>query len=245
MGRQARGLNPGASLAARLHDTSTGLAISIGLLQGALDDDALVRVRAMLEDSLANLRGLTASLSRSHIGRSRVGLRDSLGREAARFRLDLKFVMTGDDSWLTPQHLALLNLAGREALRNVRRHAGTDTCRLALYLAGCPFEMRVRDWGSGCRPDSLPRRGLGLLSDLAAESGCTLTITSQPGLGTELVLTGPACPVNSARRAAGSDGSAALLAAAWRSEADHPTPTDAEPAPGSGQIRPRASRLDG
>ena len=189
-----------AELLVRLHDTTTGLAIGVGLLKEAGAGSEIPRIRTALEDSLANLRRLTASLDVgcATVAR-RTDLRDSLTQEARRLGLNLDLKLTGDDAWLPPHQAALLELGGREALRNVRRHAGTQACRVSLELANCPFEMRVRDWGSGLDSGSKAGHGLALLRELAAESGCTLSISSQPGLGTELVLTGPACPRNSER----------------------------------------------
>jgi len=61
-------------------------------------------------------------------------------------------------------------------------------------LSACPFVLWARDWGAGIRPGSQVGKGIVTLRALAASMGCELVIGSQPGLGTELVLTGPRCP---------------------------------------------------
>src|SRR5437870_3169863 len=128
MGRRASsGAAGNAAVLARLHDTTTGLAIGIGLLKGAADPgDAsvdLARTRQVLEDSLAQLRRLTASLAIGRRSASRgPALAESLSAEASRLGISLRLEVAGDDAWLAPQQVELLELAGREAIRNVGRH---------------------------------------------------------------------------------------------------------------------------
>ena len=184
---------------ARLHDTSTGLAIGIGLLKGAADPvDAkfdLARTRQVLEDSLAQLRRLTASLAVGpRVAARAPAVADSLATEASRLGISLQLEVRGSDAWLAPRQVELLELAGREALRNASRHSGARHCRIDLDLEGCPFSMRIRDWGSGLERGSDGHHGLGFIRQLAIEAGCTFSIASQPELGTEFVVTGPACP---------------------------------------------------
>jgi anti-sigma regulatory factor (Ser/Thr protein kinase) len=244
MAGRTRGEPAGASaeVLVRLHDTTTGLAIAVGLLKGsgasAAAGSEIAPIRAVLDDSIAKLRDLSASVSgRGRPRLPRASLKDLLAAEALRLSLNLDLKLTGDERWLSPQQMALLELVGREALRNVRRHAGTKGCRINLNVASCPFEMRVRDWGSGLESGSQPGHGLSLLNQLAEESGCRLSISSQPGLGAELVVIGPACPHNSP---IGRRGHARL---ALGSEDGEKTAEDAEQAALNGQARWPKGRL--
>jgi len=122
-----------------------------------------------------------------------VSLRESFELEAKANGIDLELTLAGKESWLSRAQAELIRLTGREAIRNVKRHAGSKQCRLAIDLTTCPFVMTARDWGAGIQPDSQFGGGIALLEALADECGAALRISSQPGLGVELTLTGPRC----------------------------------------------------
>src|SRR5256885_9691025 len=149
MGRQAfSGVAGNAEVLARLHDTATGLAIGIGLLKGGSDPGHaqvdLARTRQVLEDSLAQLRRLSASLEHGERSKERaLGLAESLVAEADRLGVSVQLELAGDDAWLVRQQVALLELAGREAIRNVRRPSGTHQFRKGLELGPMPFSQRL------------------------------------------------------------------------------------------------------
>jgi len=176
-------------LAARLHDVAAGLAIGIGFVR-EIDGrksgpDSLV----ILVTALADLKRLTTELD----GRAAepVDLIDALEREAARLEIELKLRIDGEVAGLSPNHLELFFLFCREGLRNIRRHSGSNAGGIDIELARCPWIVRVRDWGAGILPVREEGNGLALVGRVAAQSGSTLRVTSHPGMGTELVLTGP------------------------------------------------------
>lgn len=84
------------------------------------------------------------------------------------------------------RHDALVYRVAREALRNVAEHAQASHVRVTVT----PTTLIVSDDGRGFDPGQRERRreqghvGLELLSDLARESGATLTVSSEPGAGT-------------------------------------------------------------
>lgn len=187
-------------LAVRIHDAAAGLGVGMGVLQP--DPEVAPAVQMQRVDQalniLAQVLGELRQLSRDISGGSRwsqlpANMELSLRREAEALAMNIELDLAGELGWLGTSHLELIWLASREGLRNVRRHSGTRTCRINLNLASCPFVLRVRDWGGGL--ESGPRHGSGitLLRQLAELSGCDLKVGSQPGLGTELVLVGPAC----------------------------------------------------
>src|SRR2546423_272401 len=73
-----------------------------------------------------------------------------------------------------------------------RLHDGTAACRIELDLASDPFTFRARDWGAGIIAGSDRGHGLVLLEELADWLGCHLVVTSQPGLGVEVLIWGSA-----------------------------------------------------
>lgn len=182
-----------------LHDVATGLAIGIGLLKDGCDGrrtkrSESTRVLSLLEDSLAQLRRLAAWYANQLAqGRPRQSVTDSIARQARRLRVEVQLDVYGDESWLPAAYVDLALLVAREGLNNVSRHAGTQACKIAIDLTKCPFEMSVRDWGTGLLTAGRPGSGIALLRAMAAGVGCELAIASHPGLGTELVLVGPPC----------------------------------------------------
>ena len=186
-------------LPARLHDVATGMAIASGLLKGAVStaspeiETTMRRALELLEDSLRQLRTLTATTAGGRDWqRNRPALVDSIQREAGRLKIRVDLELEGKEDWLPSTEADLVLLVCREALRNVRRHAGASVCGISIDLASCPFSVRIKDWGAGI-PDGADGGGLRLLSRMAADMGCQLGVSSQPGFGTEVVLVGPVC----------------------------------------------------
>jgi two-component system, NarL family, sensor kinase len=95
--------------------------------------------------------------------------------------------------------LALIHRVAREALRNAREHGGARAVSVALTCAA-PGVARlvVRDDGRGFAAEARERAeaaghvGLRLLEGLAAQAGGALTVTSEPGAGTTVMLEVPA-----------------------------------------------------
>jgi signal transduction histidine kinase len=90
---------------------------------------------------------------------------------------------------LNPNAALSLYRVAQEGLRNVSRHAGTDSARVELYREDAGVELVVSDRGRGLDLAAAPRQGLGLLGlgeRLRAVQG-RLTVESSPGRGTRLV----------------------------------------------------------
>ena len=183
-----------------LHDVATSLAIGISLLKsgpaplGMDTARGTLQALALLEDSLSQLRTLTAATAGgSTWQKSRPHLAESIQREALRLRVRLELDLKGKEDWLAPNLSDLILLVSREGLRNVRRHSGASVCKITIDLASCPFSVRIRDWGAGLGEGARVGGGIQLLQRMAADIGCELGVASQPGFGTDLVLVGPLC----------------------------------------------------
>ena len=199
--RERRGVAASLRLAVGLHDVSGDLAVAIALLKGWRDPgrngrhaepDRLIDV---FEQVLAELRRLSRSVSQGVATSRPPGLRESLQLEAKTAGIDLELNLSGNESRLSRAEAELVRLTGREAIRNVHRHSGVSRCRLAIDFSSCPFVLKARDWGAGIQPYARLGGGIALLEALADEMGAALKISSQPGLGVELTLTGPHCVV--------------------------------------------------
>ena len=87
----------------------------------------------------------------------------------------------------------------REALQNVRKHAGAERVRVAVESTGDGAVLTVTDDGCGFDPGGAPAGdragghvGLRLMGDAAQQGRATLTVTSAPGSGTTVRLEVPA-----------------------------------------------------
>jgi signal transduction histidine kinase len=102
---------------------------------------------------------------------------------------------------LLPHSLKVtLYRAVNELLTNILKHAGTSNATIQLWISGPDICLQVEDSGAGMDIQDIQslkpskERGFGLysLSERIRNFGGTLTITSNPGKGTKIVLTAPA-----------------------------------------------------
>jgi PAS domain S-box-containing protein len=192
-------------MAREIHDTLaqsfTGILAQVGAANQVLTDD--------LEATQAHL-DLIKELARTGLieaRRSVVALRPQLLEEgslqSALHRLVAQIRATATDTTLyyeiegavyslpTEVENNLLRI-GQEALTNAIRHAHADEIRVELRYDRDQFCLRVKDNGQGFGVGSIPAsEGFGLLgmSERAERIGAQLTIRSQPGQGTEMIVT--------------------------------------------------------
>ncbi|NIJ13200.1 signal transduction histidine kinase [Saccharomonospora amisosensis] len=172
-------------LANALHDTAATTLLMVGMGQVSTDSGWLA---AQARRDLDRLRSdATQAPERADLMEL---LRANV--EAVQLTADI----SGPDSLPLPHDLAraIADAAG-EALRNARRHAGTD--RVALRLSGDAAALRldIADEGIGFAPAGVPptRRGLRQsIQDRMRLAGGSATITSAPGRGTLVRLKWPA-----------------------------------------------------
>jgi two-component system, NarL family, sensor histidine kinase DegS len=75
-------------------------------------------------------------------------------------------------------------------LNNIAKHAGASRVDIQLQYATGAVELRIRDDGRGFDPEQTPpgHYGLSMMRERATAMGAALSITSQPGQGTEIVI---------------------------------------------------------
>ena len=192
-------------MAREIHDTLaqafTGILAQVGAANQVLTDD--------LEATQAHL-DLIKELARTGLTEARrsvVALRPQLLEEgslqSALHRLVAQIRTAATDTTLyyeikgavyslpTEVESNLLRI-GQEALTNVIRHANADEIRVELVYDRDQFCLRVKDDGQGFGVGSIPSsEGFGLIgmSERAERIGAQLTIRSQPGQGTEIIIT--------------------------------------------------------
>lgn len=193
-------------IAADLHD---GLVQELVGVTYALDAARLGtpdsdRDRSVIAAAASRLRGSVAQL-RSQLVEiyppdlAAVGLSAALQEltadlHAAGVTVVVELDRTVDD--LAPDLTRLLFRAAQECLRNVARHSGATQVRVSVRSASGTVRLVVEDDGAGFDGADLARRaeeghvGLRSLTDLVADAGGRVVVSSAPGRGTcvELVL---------------------------------------------------------
>jgi signal transduction histidine kinase len=117
--------------------------------------------------------------------------RELLGKKSTRFSVDV----VGQQRELKPRAWAEAYAICREALSNAARHAGASSSVLKLSYRE-DLEIIVSDDGSGMSPHMITRGrrghfGLNGMRERAAGLGARLSLESQRGAGTTVILTIP------------------------------------------------------
>ena len=78
----------------------------------------------------------------------------------------------------------------QEALNNVAKHAEASVVEIALSHENNSIELSIRDDGRGFDPERTTsgHYGMSMMHERAEAVGALLSITSQPGHGTELMI---------------------------------------------------------
>jgi two-component system, NarL family, sensor kinase len=192
-------------MAREIHDTLaqafTGILAQVGAANQVLMDDVeATQAHLDLIKELA-LTGL------SEARRSVIALRPQLLEEgslqsalhrlmaqtrAAANDTTLYYEVKGTAYALPPEVESNLLRIGQEALTNAIKYANADEIRVELIYEQDQFLLRVKDNGQGFGVGSIPSsEGFGLLgmSERAERINAQLSIASQPGRGTEIIVT--------------------------------------------------------
>ena len=191
-------------LARELHDSVSQALFSIELNAGAIEAlidknptkarERLARLRAAAHEALGDLRSLIAELRPPALEGKPLAqaLADYVAviQEREGVSVTLKSQVAGD---LDREAEVELFRIGYEALTNVVKHAEADQAWVDLEVHPPAFRLRVADNGRGFgvngERDATARTfGLSGMRERAALLGARLTVTSQPGAGTEVVV---------------------------------------------------------
>jgi signal transduction histidine kinase len=112
--------------------------------------------------------------------------------------LRAEFRAHGEERRLSSEAELTLFRIAQEALNNVRRHAEASTVLTVVRLGNSTVKMTIQDDGIGFRPPTLsehptPESKLGLVGmhERARLLGGTLTVHSEPGHGTKVIVDVP------------------------------------------------------
>jgi two-component system NarL family sensor kinase len=191
-------------MAREIHDTLaqafTGILAQVGAATQVLTDDVeatgahLDLIKELARTGLTEARRSVVALRPQLLEEG--SLQSALHRLVAQLRtaaLDttLYYEIEGAMYALPSEVESNLLRIGQEALTNAIKHAHADEIRVELVYDRDRFCLRVKDNGQGFGVGSIPSsEGFGLLgmSERAKRIGAQLTIRSQPGRGTEIVV---------------------------------------------------------
>ncbi|MDP3186350.1 MAG: ATP-binding protein [Anaerolineales bacterium] len=106
-------------------------------------------------------------------------------------RTDLPVAVTVTGEFILPAEVQVaFYRVCQEALNNVAKHAKASQVEIDLKQDGAVIELRIRDDGLGFDPKQTfsGHYGLSMMRERAEAVGALLSVTSQPGHGTELTM---------------------------------------------------------
>ncbi|MEG4070170.1 PAS domain S-box protein [Microcoleus sp. Pol11C2] len=192
-------------MAREIHDTLaqsfTGILAQVGAANQVLTDDVeaaqahLDLIKELARTGLTEARRSVVALRPQLLEEG--SLQSALHRLIAQIRtaamdVTLYYEIEGAVYSLPTEVENNLLRIGQEALTNAIRYANADEIRVELVYDRDQFCLRVRDNGQGFGVGSISAsEGFGLLgmSERAERIGAQLTIRSQPGQGTEIIVT--------------------------------------------------------
>ncbi|WP_413168126.1 PAS domain S-box protein [Capilliphycus salinus ALCB114379] len=192
-------------MAREIHDTLaqafTGILAQVGAANQVLTDDVeatgahLDLIKELARTGLTEARRSVVALRPQLLEEG--SLQSALHRLIAQIRsaamdITLYYEIEGAVYSLPTEVESNLLRIGQEALTNAIRHANADEIRVELVYDRDRVCLRMKDNGQGFGVGSIPcSEGFGLLgmSERAERIGAQLTIRSQPGQGTEMIVT--------------------------------------------------------
>jgi signal transduction histidine kinase len=108
---------------------------------------------------------------------------------AGRTNIPISMTVLGEGKLPADVQVALYRLC-QEGLSNIAKHAGANRVDIQLHYEAGAVELRIQDDGRGFDPEQTHpgHYGLSMMRERAAAIGATLSIASQPGRGTQIVI---------------------------------------------------------
>jgi PAS domain S-box-containing protein len=190
-------------LAQNLHDAVNQSLFSAGLIADVLprlwerDQEearkSLSDLRRLTRAAQAEMRALLAELRPSAITDTDLGDLLHLLGNALSGRINIPVIVTvAREIILPPEIQVAFYRICQEALNNIAKHAKAGQVEIDLKQDGTSIELHIRDDGLGFDPERNTSEhghfGLSMMRERAEAAGALLTVTSQPGHGSELIL---------------------------------------------------------
>jgi signal transduction histidine kinase len=140
---------------------------------------------------MAEMRTLLAELRPATLTDSDLGdlLRQLGNALSGRINLPVTVNVTGEIILPAEIQVAFYRVC-QEALNNIAKHAKASQVEIALKQDGAEIELHIHDNGQGFNTEqtSSGHYGLSMMRERTEAIGAQLSVTSQPGHGTELTL---------------------------------------------------------
>jgi len=188
-------------LAQNLHDAVNQSLFSAGLIADVLprlwdrDQDearkSLDDLRRLTRAAQAEMRALLAELRPSALTDTDLGDLLQLLGNALSGRINIPVKVTAAKELILPAEIQVaFYRVCQEALNNVAKHAKASRVDIDLIHEGSAVELRIRDDGMGFNHEEIfaGHYGLSMMHERAEAARAELSIASQPGHGTELIM---------------------------------------------------------
>ncbi len=199
-------------LAQELHDAVNQSLFSAGLIAEVLprlwernpDEGrrSLEDLRRLTRGALAELRMLLVELRPSALTDTELGdlLRLLGSAHTGRTNIPVAVTVAGQGALPAEVQVALYRLC-QEGLNNIAKHAEASRVEIHLQHEAGAVEVRFRDDGRGFDPEHTPpgHYGLSMMRERAEAVGAALSVTSQPGHGTDITIRWAEAPEQKAR----------------------------------------------
>jgi len=189
-------------LARDLHDAVSQTLFSASVISETLPrlwkrdpsrvERGLEQLHQLTRGALAEMRALLVELRPTALVETDLGdlLHQLAEATMSRTRITASVAIEGKRALPPEVQIALYRIA-QEALNNVVKHARASQVTLSFRNHPDQVELRVKDDGRGFDPSRVTpgHLGLGIMRERAQSLGITFEIASQPGQGTEIVVT--------------------------------------------------------
>jgi len=153
--------------------------------------DSLEDLRRLTRGALAEMRGLLVELQPLELADHDLDdlvrlLGDALTGQT---NIPVTVATSGQGDLPAEVQIAFYRLC-QEALNNIAKHSGAGQVVIHLQYDGGTVTLTINDNGRGFDPEQVPsgHYGLSIMQERAQAIGATLSITSQPGQGAEIVV---------------------------------------------------------
>ncbi len=188
-------------LARSLHDAVNQSLFSAGLIAEVMprlwerDQDearrSLEDLRRLTRGAMAEMRALLAELRPSTLTDSNMSDLLHLLGNALSGRTNIRVSVTAPEELTLPADVQVaFYRVCQESLFNIAKHSKASQVDIVLKEEEALIELRVRDDGQGFDPQQRNpgHYGLGMMEERAESVGAMLSVTSQPGQGTQLIM---------------------------------------------------------
>jgi len=187
-------------IARDLHDAVSQNLFSINMLGQSLPrlwekhperaHNVLKDLLTLTEASIAEMRTLLLELRPDNLVRSSLRTLFEQLISAAKARREISISSNMDFEQPLPEeiHIALYRLV-QESLNNIVKHSGATEANISLTIEGELLILRIRDNGRGFDSQTQAAGlGIGVMRERAAVIGASFDVITEPGQGTEIVV---------------------------------------------------------